>query len=344
MIVEEQVFDDSFLPDRLLHREAEVETLAEAFEPALDGDRPEDIVITGPHGVGKTVLARHTYDRLERRANVEWAHIRAMGLSTAGIIREILETLGGDPSQTTPKDELVRRLQERVENPVVVILDEGDELNEDSVATLAEIPQVTVIPIVHEPDTLLSRIEDDRLRHRLNGRLELDRYRNEELADILEPRVDHGLRDDVDREYLHEIADHVGGVARQGIQTLRGAAEIAANRDCPIEDVDVEDAHERAMRWIRRSNLESLPLHHQVLYELIRKSGPVSPEELHESYEAVADAVYQNRDRVPVGQRARRNKLRKLEEYGLIDIVGENRHREYRVIDEGVTSAQEFAV
>jgi len=79
-----------------------------------------------------------------------------------------------------------------------------------------------------------------------------------------------------------------------------------------------------------------------VLYELIRESGSVTPQELHQRYEAVSEAVYEDRDRVPIGKRSRRNKLRKLDEYGLYEIVGENRHRKYRVADERVTSNQNF--
>jgi hypothetical protein len=78
------------------------------------------------------------------------------------------------------------------------------------------------------------------------------------------------------------------------------------------------------------------------LYELIRETGSVTPEELHQRYEAVSEAVYEDRDRVPIGKRARRNKLRKLDEYGLIEIVGANRHREYRVADEAVSPAMTF--
>lgn len=79
-----------------------------------------------------------------------------------------------------------------------------------------------------------------------------------------------------------------------------------------------------------------------MLYELIRETGSVTPQELHQRYEAVSEAVYENRDRVPIGKRARRNRPRKLDEYGLIEIVGANRHREYRVADEEVTASEKF--
>lgn len=80
--------------------------------------------------------------------------------------------------------------------------------------------------------------------------LELDRYGSQDLADILEPRAQHGLQANVDSDYLIEIADQVSGVARKAIQTLRAAAEIAAERQCPISAVTVDTGYQRAMTWI----------------------------------------------------------------------------------------------
>lgn len=39
MIVDEHVFTDTYLPDRLLHRDAAINGLANAFEPAVAGGR-----------------------------------------------------------------------------------------------------------------------------------------------------------------------------------------------------------------------------------------------------------------------------------------------------------------
>lgn len=342
MIVDDQVFADGYLPKRLPHREAEVEVLAKAFEPALDGEQPHDVLIHGPHGVGKTVLTRHTFGRLEQRADVEWAHIRTMGLSTAGVIRATLQALGSDPAQNTPQEDLCLELRERVDKPTIVVLDEGDDLSSDALARLADVRLLAFVPIVHEPERLLSRVDDDRVRRRLVGReLELDRYGSEELADILEPRARHGLRTGVDDELLEEIADHVGGVARKGIQTLRAAAEIAAEQQRAIEAVDVDDAHERAMHWIREANLQSLPFHHHVLYGLIRDAGEggIEPATLHQRYDDLAEEIYAGHEQLPIGRRARRNKIRKLETYELVVVDGENRHRRYRVADKRIDSS-----
>jgi len=134
MIVDEHVFTDAYLPDRLLHRAAAVEVLADAFEPAVAGRQPADVLIYGPSGVGKTVLTRHTSERLQRQATVDFAHVRSLGNSPAGIARAVLEALGGDPTRTTPEDELWRRLHKRVERPLIVVLDEGDDLHRDALS------------------------------------------------------------------------------------------------------------------------------------------------------------------------------------------------------------------
>ena len=339
MIVDEHVFTDAYLPKKLLHRGAEVQVLANAFTPALNGDRPADVVIYGPSGVGKTILTRHTFDRLQQQAAVDFVHIRSLGKSPAGIARAILKELGGDPTRTTPEEELWRRLKTRVDRPLIVVLDEGDDLHTDALSRLAAIPLLAVVVIVHEPETLLSRVDDEQVRQRLVGQeLELSRYGCRELADILEPRVYHGLTVDVERGYLESIADHVGGVAREGIQTLRAAAEIAAEEQVAVESAGIERAYERAMQWIRQSNLESLPLHHQVLYALIRAAGEITADSLHARYDETAPAIYDGHERVPVGRRSRRHKLSKLVEYGLIECEGAARDRTYAVVDRSIES------
>lgn len=66
MIANPRIFADDHLPRELAHREGEVEELSLAFDPALDGQTAEDVLISGPSGVGKTVLARHTLAKLEQ--------------------------------------------------------------------------------------------------------------------------------------------------------------------------------------------------------------------------------------------------------------------------------------
>lgn len=342
MITNRRVFDDDWPPRRLDHRDAAVEQLARAFDPALDGQRADDVLIHGASGVGKTVLTRHTLRRLEERAAVDHAFVRCLGLSTAGIVRSVLGDLPGDtPAANTPLEDCCLALRERVDGPVIVVLDEADGLRDvTALDRLADVDGLSMVVVCHDEEDWLSRVDGD-VWHRLVGNeCHLPRYGVDELADILDERARQGLAPDVvTRRQLETIADRVAGVARFGIQSLLAAAEVATERGHDrVEDDDVDDAFDRARRWIREGNLDSLPFHHHVLYELVRRGGRLSPGELHDRYDRVADDVYRGHDLTPVSERGRRTKLTKLRDYDLIDWEGENRHRRYWARDETVES------
>ena len=145
----------------------------DALAPVIDGDRAEDVLLHGSQGVGKTVLTRAALDRLDRQQPTPSAHVHCLGASTAGIVRAILRELPGpDPARTTPRDELIATLQERVTEPTVVVLDEGDDLPEtDILDVLRRVPDISWTAIVDltesdprccQPDSRPSRRSDRR--------------------------------------------------------------------------------------------------------------------------------------------------------------------------------------
>lgn len=347
MLAKPRVFDDDHLPRRLQHREGAVDTLLRAWDPGRHGDATQDVLVHGPQGVGKTVVTRHALQRIERETPLQSARVRCLGESTAGVLRGVLEDLpGSDPHRTTPVDELRDALGAQVDGPTIVVLDEADDLPAtDALPILADARHLSLVAICHDSDDWLARV-DDRVRRRLGtGDLGLSRYGVDELADILAARARAGLPDGVvTRSQLRQIADESAGVARRGIQALRAAAELAAERGhATIEDADVADAHERARQRIRTANLASLPVHHQVLYALLREAGPITPAELYDAYDAVADAIYADRDRPPISRRDRRRKLDKLAAYDLVAADGDGRDRELRVCDRAIEPAIDLA-
>jgi Cdc6-like AAA superfamily ATPase len=150
--------------------------------------------------------------------------------------------------------------------------------------------------------------------------IQLRRYGTEELADILEARANQGLAKDlVTRDQLRTIANHVAGVARFGIQSLHAAAKLAVERSHEtIRPADIEDSYDSALHRIRQSNLNSLPLHHHVLHELIRVAGEILASELHDQYENTAEQLYAGYPQTPIRKRSRRNKLAELRVHELI--------------------------
>lgn len=336
MITNREVFEDEFLPSELNHRDGETDVLIQAFEPAMQSEPPGEVLIHGPSGVGKTALARYVLQKLELEADVDHAFVRCLGKSTGDVLRAILDDLGGDPSPTAPVTNLVDDVRTRTDGPLIVVLDEADGLPDIEVLEhLVSIDHLAAVPICHDADDWLART-DDGVRDRFAGQeLWLDRYGVAELANILEERARLGLRQgSYDRQDLEAIADEVAGVARFGIKALQAAAEIADEREHQkIRQPDIRDSFERAQRRIRAANLDSLPLHHHVIYELIRLGEPIDGPTLHEQYDAVADEVYHGTDLAPIGQRARRKKLEKLREYDLIEYDGDTLDRHYWVAD-----------
>jgi len=337
MIMAPRVFEEGHQPRQLFHREPAVGAVLRRVQPTAGTAGCGDVLLAGPSGVGKTVLATHCCQRLQTQRGIDTAHVQTLGTSPAGIVRATLRQLPGpDPVTNTPTADLYTMLYDRVDEPTVVVLDEGDDLpGSDALQRLFDVEPLGVVVICHDPDAWLAGA-DRTVRDRLGSTtLGLDRYGVDELADILEARARVGLAPgSVTRRQLEAIADQVAGVARAGIQTLRAAAQESARRGYgQVRDEVLDRAHELAQRHIREQQLQSLPFHHQVLYEVIREAGGIQAGALHERYEAVAGTVYQGLPQTPIGERERRRKLRKLVEYGLVECEGANRSREYRVCD-----------
>ena len=295
MIADPRVFDDEFVPPDLLHRENEIEQLLRRFTTRHPAE--SDVLISGPSGVGKTVLARTAVDHLETQTDVTRVFVDSLGKTTGGVLRATLEQLPRGPddvAQTLPTQDVCREIREAITGETIVVLDEGDDL-----------PQTNV---VDELADILKR----RARQGFHG----------------EP---------VSRAQLEAIANEVAGVARYGIQSLRSAAILAHERGHRrIRDRDVDDAYEHARHRMRKLSLSSLPFHHQVLYAIVHEAEELPASELHDRYDAVSEELYAGSPTQPLGERARRGKLSKLAEYDLIDYDGPTRDRLYWVLDEDV--------
>lgn len=129
------VFELTFVPDHLHHRDAQVKELAFLLSPALRGGSALSAILRGPPGTGKTTTVRRIFREVtEETRQVVPAYINCRHDHTPlAVYRSIFEQVCGCPAPPAGRylDEIKRgiatRLQER-NAALVVCLDDADEL------------------------------------------------------------------------------------------------------------------------------------------------------------------------------------------------------------------------
>jgi len=338
MITDARVLRPEFVPGEVVHREQAVEHLAATLEPIQRGNHAEPALLTGPSGTGKTCIARFTVERLrEAVLDVESEYVNCWQQHTRfGVLYRILDGQGRATDvhrQSTPHDELLVRLEE-LERPLVVILDEVDQLEDKRLLyDLHSLPHVALVLIANREAAVFGDV-DERLQSRLRGceRVAFDRYGIGELVAIMRDRAEWGLVPGaIDDGQLERIADAAAGDARVALSVLRAAARRADQAGTEtITETHVSEAIPEGRTDVRRKNVETLTPHQRTLLAIVEDYGEIHPAELYDAY----------RERVeePKTNRTVRNYLAKMDQYGLIDAIGEGRGRTYRVV-EGVGEA-----
>lgn len=338
MITNRWVFRDDW-PATILHRDRELQQLSWLLEPALEGEPAGNALIYGPSGVGKTATSQFMIRQLRQRGDIASTTVACSGMSAHAIVHRLV---CDHPTATAvrhnqPLEDQLTALREVVDKPYIVVLDEADTVPDlDILEDLVTIPNLSIIATAHDNTEWLSRIGSAAEHFHGESEVQYRRYDDEQLLDIVWPRVEEGLEvGAINDDRLEQIVRDAEGVARNAIWTLLAAAELAEERGRDqILDEDVDDAPARARTKIRKSNLESLPPVYQGVYELVRGFGDdVDADRLQEAYLEHAETIFEPSHRDPVTWRRIRDYLAKLHDYDLIDWKGSTSDRRYWAVD-----------
>lgn len=335
-----RVFDDSYDDVELLYRKEELSEL----RSELTGDSDGHVLLTGSSGVGKSLFAKKSIDQINSYDNTSFdrVQVNCFGKTTTAIKRELVENHHNGPDEipkTTAESDVEEELETALDGETVVVLDEANKIHQtDIIRDLDEIPEITIVAIAHDLNEWMHqhkmRYGNIHFEH-----IPLSQFSTQQLGHILERRARQGFHNMrvISKEQLENIADEVGGIARQGIQRLWAAADVAADSGHHnITDDDIAAGEPRAMTRIRQMRLESLPYHHQVLYAIIQERGEVTGTDLHARYNEVAADVYHDVPAEPIRERTRRQKFPKLKQYDLITTRGSTQGTIYEVVDADV--------
>jgi len=152
MLTRPKVLSDDHLPQRALHREYATAQLLAALDS--DSHARQNVLLSGSSGVGKTALTKICLRDLAAERDLWTTRIRSLGTTAGTIYRRVLESLPSGPASVPsnrPVAEVRQQLREAVTRPVVVVLDEADDVPLEAVDTLLGTRHVALVVICHDP-------------------------------------------------------------------------------------------------------------------------------------------------------------------------------------------------
>ena len=259
---EKQALKKDEMPDKIFHREEEIQQYTIALEDIVVGHNPNNVFIYGPTGVGKTAVTLWMGNKLKEKAADTGVPLNVVGpincrnyksaysLATA-LVNEMRTPDDQLPNSGYSTDKVFDFLYHEIENVggnVLVILDEIDnippearndflyelpraEANQNTPITDAKIGLVGISNDLKFVDVL-----EPKVKSTLGEReIKFGPYNANELNDILEYYADKAFKDGVLVDDVVPLAAAFSaqerGDVRQGKRILQKAGELARMSD-----------------------------------------------------------------------------------------------------------------
>jgi len=224
--------DFDYIPKELIHRDEQLRFLAQMFKPLLSRV-PQNVVIKGPVGTGKTVIAKKFCSSLVNLARkqgkiIEYVHINCRKRSTdAMVLLGILNHFDSRfPDRGFSVQEMLQVLRKQLQKrdaQLLAVLDEADALLKKSGSNLiydltrfsdeSSMEKIPVSLLLISLKDIISMLDPATLStFKRSNVLSHDKYTRYELYDIVRQRVDLAFHNDtVNKDCIDLIADIASG-------------------------------------------------------------------------------------------------------------------------------------
>lgn len=322
ILLDDSVFDEVFIPERLVGREGHIREIARSLGPAKYDRRITNLFIHGPPGVGKTLVCKWI---LKEHFPMHAVYVNCWSKRTAHkVIHDILTKTSTFVSGKESTSELIKRLASS-EKRRIICLDESDHLRDKDV--LYDLMQHShgLMLISNDPHFLADA--DERIRSRiLFNEIEFKPYTNEEILSILNERVFHGLRPGaMEASLTPMVAGMCNGDARIGLQMIKMAARQAEGKGlAKITIEEIKNASKCVRKYAIPYLLSKLNEHQKAIYEILKRNRSMESGRLYVEYcKSVKN---------PVVDRAYRNHMERMEDLGLVKSQGSGRWKRYSLL------------
>lgn len=322
ILLDESLFDETFMPERLVSREGQIREIARCLQPVRSGRSGRNVFVYGPPGTGKTSVCRWIMKEYFPKQSIYvncWSK-----RTTHKIMEEVLLQMDQVVHGRESASDLIKRF-EKLGRRVVVCLDESDQMKEPDI--LYVLPRVSCNVVLISNQTFSLSSLDSRIRSGLFlNEVEFKSYSKDEILQILKERLPFGIRQDaINPELVSIIAKMSNGDARVALQTLKIAAKEAESKDANrIIIDDVKHALGYSRKYRLSYLLGKLNEHQRTIYEILKRNGSMDSGILFDEY--------CKNVKTPVVDRAYRNLMERLKELGLVKDEGSGRWKRYEII------------
>lgn len=274
IFLDKQAFKESYVPDRILHRDAAISKIHRILADFQRNSKPRNILCIGDLGTGKTVVLRSFCREPPEGVKAVFVNCAEANTQTR-IFRAVLEQLGVTVKTGFPGDYYLGLFKAALPSRLILVLDEIDKLIEHRASEYEELfytlmrtidPKEVVLVMLTNKfslETFLIRELDSKVKDTLPfERVEFPDYIAPELNDIISARAKVGFKlSAYDAGTMAQIARIVyeRGLRARGLMDLaRKAGEIAESKEhekITEEDVSVasvELLHDRGLEVIKR--------------------------------------------------------------------------------------------
>ncbi len=320
-----KILQTTYIPEKLPHRKDKIDAIVEIIAPALNGDKPSNILIIGKTGTGKTAVMNYIGKELKKadpeEKNVAYVYINCeVNDTTYGILysisSQVIKDVNKIPFTGWSIDKIMTALTDLLdkENKVfIVVLDEIDrsiQKNGDDIfyylTTINEVLQnsrVSIIGITN--NAKFTELLSPKIKSRLGEeKLVFPPYDVEQLQDILYDRAriafDEGVLDDDVIPYCAALSAKEMGDARRALELLRISAEIAErNGDSRVSPAHVRSARSKIEEDAIVEVIKTLTIQSKILLMAIIRNtetnkSPMTTGDTYMTYTHVCEAIGQS--------------------------------------------------